>query len=155
MHVNMYIHTCIHSNIDAPTCEVGVNMQVYTHTFVNLYVHTFSFQTYMYTCVYIHTHTNTDTYACIPMRTQCICIHPWCLSCIHIYMYIPTHTYKKKTCKQDTNTDMYACIGMHALYMHTRCLFIHICIDVHTYTNTCKLSLTTCKHIYHLQTRCA
>ena len=28
------------------------------------------------------------------MRTQCICIRPWGLSCIHIYMYIPTHTYK-------------------------------------------------------------
>ena len=75
----------------------------------------------MYTCVYIHTHTNTYTYACIPMRTQCICIRPWGPSCIHICMYIPTH-----------------CI-------HTRCLFIHICIDVHTHTH---VQTQTCIHIF-------
>ena len=67
----------------------------------------------------------------------------------YIYICIYLHTHIKHTCKQDANTDMYACImkrhrvcmqsvAYATLCMHTRCLFIHIYIDVHTYTHTYK-----------------
>ena len=105
--------------------------------------------------VYTYTHTQTQTRMHVFLCTHSVSVYTHGVCRVYIYICIYLHTHiRKKTCKQDTNTDMYGCIGMHALYIHTRCLFIHICIDVHTYTNTCKLSLTTCKHIYHLQTRC-
>ena len=70
--------------------------------------------------------------------------------CVRIRKHQYLHTHVKHIRKQDTNTDMYACICMYTLCMHTQCLFIHICIDVHTYTHTYKprcAYICACTHI--------
>jgi len=74
------------------------------------------------------THTNAIHVNCIHTHTPCVRVRK------HQYL----HTHWKHIRKQDTNTDMYACICIHTLYVDTQCLFIHIFIDVHTYTRTYK-----------------
>jgi len=89
-------------------------------------------------CIHTPTPTNTDTYACIPMRAQCICMHPWCHSCIHVYMYIPTHTHNKKPVnKIQTQTCMPVFVCTHSACTHGVFSYIEG-KDVHTHTHTYK-----------------
>jgi len=109
---------------------------------------------YTLTHICIHTHTHKHTYVwCIPMRTQLsVRSHSVFRAYIHICVYL--HTHIKHTCKQDTSTDMYFCICIHTLYIYTRCLFMHICIDVHTYTH---VQTQICIHIFvctHISSVC-
>jgi len=66
--------------------------------------------------------------------------------CVRICKHEYPHTHLKHIRKQDTNIDMYNCICMHTLHVDTQCPFIHICIDVHTYTRTC-MSIHTHIHV--------
>ena len=137
VYVHISTHSCIHLNIYTTTCEVGVHTCKYIHTHVQIRMHTRCLFIYICTHVYTYNHThNKDTYACIPIRTHCICMHPWCLSCVHVCMYTPTHTYKT------------------LLYTHTHVYLA--CIYVNTHTNTYVNRVHICKSIHpQMQTRCA
>jgi len=94
MYVCIYTHVCIYVNICTHSRGFGAHICKYTHICKFVCAHSVVSYIYVYMCTHPHTRTNTDTYACIPMRTQCICMHLWCLSCVHVYMYIPTDTFK-------------------------------------------------------------
>ena len=118
----------------APTCKVGVHICKHIHTYVNSYTHTVSCHIYIYTSVYMHTHAQTQIRMYVFLCAHNVSVSTHGVFRVYMYKCTHIHTHIKHTCKQDTNTDMNARICIHTSCMNTRCLLIHICIDVHIYT---------------------